>query len=154
MPSPEFDRGAAREHLRALAAEHGVEVSWVSSWGLAEAWVEGKVVAIPRIRTGRDYLVGLHELGHCISPEAVRLHDQFATLTALACEGWAWAWAAANADPEIARGLDARQWRLVASSFGSYVMMGATGAWEAATSDLAEEGYLQLEAGESGPPTS
>lgn len=154
MPSPDFDRPAARRHLRALAAEHGVTLEWVSSWGLAEAWVEGKVVAVPRIRTGRDYLIGLHELGHCVCPEAVRLHDQFDTLTALACEGWAWAWAAANADPEIARGLDPREWRLVASSFGSYITMGATGAWAAATSDLDDQGYLQLEAGESGPKTS
>lgn len=154
MPSPEFDRAAARQHLKALGAQHGVEIAWVSSWGLAEAWVEGKVVAIPRVRTGRDYLIGLHELGHCLALEAVRLHDQFDTMTALACEGWAWAWAAANADREIARGLDAREWRLVASSFGSYVMMGATGAWEAATLDAVEQGYLEIVVGESGPPTS
>lgn len=147
MPAREFDRAAARRHIRALAAEHGVTVEWVSSWGLAEAWVEGKVVAIPRIRSGRDYLICLHELGHCLAPEAVRLHDQFDTLTALACEGWAWAWAAANADPEIACGLDAREWRLVASAFGSYVMVGATGAWEAAMPDLVEVSYLQDEAG-------
>lgn len=135
--STEF-RAAARAHVRGLAAKHGIELVWVSGWGSAEAWPDGRSAAVPRIRDGRSYLVALHELGHCLSRESRRLHVRYDRLGECACEGWAWAWAAANADPALARELTARDWRLVGSSFVSYLR-------EAAVSPEDDPRYL-------GPP--
>lgn len=138
--APTFDRAAARAHLRQLAERYGLTITWVSSWGKAISYPAARQVLLPRLRSGRDYLIGLHEIGHCASADSRALVERFDREGECACEGLAWAWAAANADPEIARGLDRQEWRLVGDAFVSYVR-------EAATSDRADRRYLQPTAG-------
>lgn len=125
MP-PSFDRAAATQHLRDLAAEHDIEVSWVRGWTKAEAWPMLRAVSIPRIRSARDYLVGLHELGHCLSPHARGLHEAGVLYDEISCEGYAWAWAATHADLALAATISAKEWTLAFKSFGSYLEWAAT----------------------------
>lgn len=124
--APVFDRAAARTHLRQLAAEMGVTIVWVSGYTLAEAWVDERTACLPRIRSGRDYLVALHELGHILSPHAAGLVDAGVLYDEISCEGYAWAWAASHADPVIADSISARDWALAAKCFTSYLRFAAT----------------------------
>lgn len=116
-----FSTANARAHLVALADEHGIAVSWVRSWRDAEAWPSDRCVTIPVIARARDYLVGLHEVGHCLSPQSRRLGDRFDCGGNMACEAWAWAWAVDNADPALLATTSGVEWHRVGDCMGSYL---------------------------------
>lgn len=115
------------EHVKALAAEHGIRVTWVPRWRESEAFWEAGHVRIPRIKHPYDYLFCLHELGHCVSPEAATwAADEWPDLeadryAAVLIEGAAWAWASAAALPSLTRHLRAKDWNTVAYAFRTYL---------------------------------
>lgn len=111
----------ARLHLKQLAKRHSIQLVWVRSWGKAEGNYASRVALIPRIECGRDYLVGLHELGHCLSLCARRLNEREDAGGQMAREAWAWGWAAEQCLPELAAALTAKDWMLVGAAFGSYI---------------------------------
>jgi hypothetical protein len=133
--------------VRQLAADAGLELIMRGGWTKAEAWVEERAVRVPAIRSGRDYLVALHELGHILSPHARGLHEAGVLYDEISCEGYAWAWAAAHAEPALAIAISAREWALAGKGFVSYLRF-------AATSTDGWPRYLPAEAGVSGSPIS
>lgn len=91
--------GPLEHHVRTLANDGCVLVTWCDSWHDAEAWVELRSVTLPRIHVAADYLVALHELGHVLAPDAERLEEAPGMYGRLVREGAAWAWAASVALP-------------------------------------------------------
>lgn len=117
--------GRRRRHRQALsltsiAQEHGIAVHWTKHRWDAEAFPELSQVVIPKIRTTADYLLGLHELGHVLSPEARRLDQLTDPYSSLLCEGAAWAWAMAHADPGLVSKATEDDWGIVAEAIVSH----------------------------------
>lgn len=120
------------EHVKSLAAEHGIRVTWVPRWRQAEAFWESKHVRIPRIKHPYDYLFCLHELGHCVTttsvdasawshgPRPEDFGDPLRFLESLV-EGAAWAWASAAALPSLTRHLRSKDWNTVAYAYRTYL---------------------------------
>lgn len=109
------------EHVEALAAEHGVTIRWISDWRRAESYPEAMQAMVPRIRTGSDYMVALHEIGHCASPESARLARAKDTYGHVLCEGAAWAWATAASKRSLTRRLTNEDWAVVGAAVGSHI---------------------------------
>lgn len=128
-----LELAACRGHVRQLARHLGVELVWVRSWGQAEAHHAARIVRVPRIESGRDYLVCLHELGHCASAGSRRLNDTPGR--ELIREAWAWQWAAEHCLPELAAALSQKEWLQVGWAFGSYIKWHALAEDESATLD-------------------
>jgi hypothetical protein len=115
----------AQAHLEELADRHGVTIDWCVRWQQAEAW--GKEVTIPRVQRPVDYLVGLHELGHCLQLQSKRLHNRADSDGQLARESWAWAWAVKHIDPDLASAITKNQWvQAMGRTYGAYVQYHAT----------------------------
>lgn len=91
--------GPLEHHVRTLANDGCVTVTWCDSWHDAEAWVELRSVTLPRIHVAADYLMALHELGHVLAPDAEHLETAPGVYGRLVREGAAWAWAASVALP-------------------------------------------------------
>jgi hypothetical protein len=103
-----------REHLVSAAAEAGVRIHWISDWRRAESFPGIMVAYVPRIRRPADYLVGLHEIGHCASDDALRLTDSADPYEALLCEGASWAWAVSRIPRDLALTIRAAEWDVAA----------------------------------------
>lgn len=94
-----------RAHLEEIAQAHGIEIIWRRSTigGLAHRPQRRVWISIPT--TPLRYLIGLHELGHCIAPRAYwgRMIER---------EAVAWAWAFKEArlplTPRVRRAVKAR----------------------------------------------
>lgn len=86
MPG-EWDAEAAKDHLLDLSTVNGIEVSWISNWQEAMAFVPARLVYIPYPETALEHLVGLHEMGHILGPVEPDEAD----------EGRAWLWATRTA---------------------------------------------------------
>lgn len=110
---------AARRHLHDLARQHDVSLHWVDTWEKCEAFALIREVRVPWIRDGQDYLIALHELGHCIAPGAARLEEAGTAepFTTLALEGLAWAWVAQVADRDL---LEPGDWDVVLLALESH----------------------------------
>lgn len=126
MPLPKTVARRMAAHLDALATEHGVALSWLpegrSRWEAESfATVTPPVALVPRIDTGADYLIGLHEIGHCASEDALRTHDTPGSYAHVVCEAGAWAFAAENANPALAKHLRKRDWAKVSIAMGSHI---------------------------------
>lgn len=109
-------------HLETLAAEHGIDITWTSSWRRAEAYPQLSWAVLPTVRRPSDYLIALHELGHIASAHA-QTPDFGGPYCDLLCEGASWAWAAEHALPSLARHLRAEDWNLVGYAFRSYLKL-------------------------------
>jgi hypothetical protein len=76
-------------HVRALCAEHGIELAGASSRGRATRWRGGRLeISIPPIKGQVSYFIAIHEIGHLVGPgrSAPRLE----------AEANAWVWALRN----------------------------------------------------------
>lgn len=115
-------------HVQDLADEHGIPVTWKPGWRNAEAFPSIPAITVPVIRSPRDYLVALHELGHVLSPESASLHDTPGPMWSylgIVSEGAAWAWAATAAKPALVRHFRAKDWDAVAYAFRTYLQLAA-----------------------------
>lgn len=106
MPQP-WKRNVATEHLRQLARDHDLRITWARDWMNSEA--SSCCVAIPRPWNARLYLVALHEFGHVLDPLARRL-DRDVRPTVIdrdymACEGAATGWAIAHVHDDLVAAL-------------------------------------------------
>lgn len=99
-----------RQHLRVVAAEYGVSLHYVDSWEVAESYPANMTAAVPRISRPRDFLVGMHEVGHCADPDARKHVDAADVYGILRCEGSAWAWAIHMIPGGLADRITAREW--------------------------------------------
>jgi hypothetical protein len=111
-------------HVTALAVEHGITLTWVRSWRLAEAFPEERTAYVPVIRRPRDYLFALHELGHTADPLAVELLHDTTQRGAIVCESAAWAWVSEVAKPALLRHVRAEDWNAVAYAWRTYLAEG------------------------------
>jgi hypothetical protein len=109
-----------RRHLKELAAANDVSLTWIKGWERAEAFPVAREAVLPRIRTGGDYLVALHELGHILSFEASLWAHATDPYGIVLCEGAAWAWASANVSPEAVPLLSEEDWDVVGQAFSSH----------------------------------
>ncbi len=104
-----LDSAAAWDHLDRLAEKHQIIVRLVRRRSDAEAHTQTRQVWVPPQRKPLDYLVGLHELGHIVSPSSRAAgrrqmkakNANGVEAEAMACEAAAWAWAVRHADPKI-----------------------------------------------------
>lgn len=110
-----------RAHLDRLS----IRVTWIEGWERAESFPVLREAVLPRIRTGADYLVALHELGHIAYPDAALHVSDTGAYGIIACEGAAWAWAAASIPPALANALPPESWLVVGDCFGSHVAYAA-----------------------------
>ena len=83
------------------------------------------LAAAPNPVSGALYLTGLHELGHCLSPEALEFQDEPGAYARICCESAAWAWAAGTADPALYRPGD---WALAGRCLAGYLEAYSPGA--------------------------
>lgn len=140
LPSPPWslpcDRGQVRDtltslrsrrvrHLEALAAEHQVRLSFVPGGFRAAEAFPPSVAAAPNPVSGALYLTGLHELGHCVSPEALAFVSEPGVYARFCCEAASWAWAAAVADESLYRPGD---WALAGRCLTGYLEAFAPGS--------------------------
>lgn len=120
-PMKRDDRVFARKHLHNIGEVYRVAVHWIETRKDSEAHVSTRQVWIPRrMRRVADYLIGLHEFGHLLSPLAVTLHNVGNLQEEMACEAAAWGWAFENAAPELLELMDAQDWAIVLSLFYTY----------------------------------
>ena len=112
-------------HLKSLAAEHEVQLTWVPRWRLAQAFAETKHAYVPEIRRPSDYLFGLHEIGHVLAPHSLEAWDEPGSYATVLCEGAAWAWAAQHAKPALARCMRKADWDIVAYAYRTYLASAA-----------------------------
>lgn len=130
VPLPVALRRRMRDDVRARASEAGVQLSWMprghDRWA-AESFptCSPPIVLVPRIRKGIDYLIGLHEIGHCADATALLYADEPGRSAHVLCEAGAWAWAIERADRRLLAKLTHRDWALVASALGSHVRAAA-----------------------------
>lgn len=110
---------AAETHILELAADNGIRLTWTNSWDQAEAFPLLSEAVVPRITTGGDYLICLHELGHCLAPGIIDLEMPSDTprFASLASEGLAWAWAASEAAQSL---LEPGDWEAAVAALGSH----------------------------------
>lgn len=100
------------EDVQDLARRHRIQLTWTPSraLGTPESFPEAKAAIVPQITRGSDYLIALHELGHCLSRIARQATERLDPYGSALCEGAAWAWAVAAADPGLVRRLSAKDW--------------------------------------------
>jgi hypothetical protein len=103
-----------------LARENEIDLHWTEHRWDAEAFPELRQAIVPRIRNVGDYLLGLHELGHVLAPEARAYDQDTAVYACLLTEGAAWAWAMANAAPEFVAVAKDEDWATVHEAIGSH----------------------------------
>lgn len=122
---PMWPTDEARAHLDHLAERHGIEVVW--SDNVPESHPTYQMVWISEPTSGHRYLTALHEFGHCLDPEAVRLHtvcsrkDQRKNHALwMRCESAAWVWAFGAARPELVEEILARDWHVALGAWLSY----------------------------------
>lgn len=91
-------------HVESLARAHHIRLC-PTSRRYAQALVRSRLAAIPRpIRSSKDYIVGLHELAHCVLYDGVNGFWAAAMYTGdgqLIDETRAWRWAFQHALPEL-----------------------------------------------------
>jgi len=120
---PPHIRARAMEHIEELARARKVRVHWVKSRWKAEAHVTTRQVWIPRIRSGIDYLIALHEFGHICCRRSRRAADnEWSRETEMISESAAWAWAVEQIAPGLRRHLKDDDWDWVASCLLSYLV--------------------------------
>lgn len=135
------------EHVQSVAEQHGVEVHWTArSWDTAEAWPGGTPrVSLPKIRAARDYLASLHEIGHCVDPNALRMTNAAGHYENVLCESAAWAWAMEQVAKRFVRHIRAEDWNFVAYGWRTYLAEGT--GWNRShrkrTRDLLPRGPVQ-----------
>lgn len=117
------DRSAAWAHLKQLATDHGIRLHTAKSRWRSEAHLGTRQVWVPKhMRAPIDYLIGLHEFGHILSPMAVHLHSNHMPMERTAAmEAAAWAWAIQAAEPEVFDEVTEKDWRLVAEAMVSHI---------------------------------
>ena len=121
------------EHITLLGFEHKIRLTWITSgWDHAESFPEERTAYVPVITRGSDYLVALHELGHCADPLARSLVWTQDIHGLVLTEGAAWAWAAENALAPLRNRLTAKDWALIGTAFGSYIRRTRSGGYETA----------------------
>jgi len=103
-------------HIRELAEEHSITVTYGGTWRTAECWPSDLAITTPEPVDPATYLVALHEIGHLVDVNA-RAWSRRRGSGALKCEGMAWAWAAANCRFH----LTARDWDIAGRCFRSYL---------------------------------
>jgi hypothetical protein len=108
-------REVAETHIQNLARRHKIHVRRTKDWMASEADHMTRQIFIPRVfKTGLDYLVALHEIGHLVDTHAEPI-SYFApgVGSALRDEAAAWAWAVEHARPEIVEAMTKTDWRRV-----------------------------------------
>jgi hypothetical protein len=110
-------------HVHHCASAHGVTVHWITSgWRNAESFPEEMTAYCPVIRSASDYLIALHEIGHCADPTAREFNEATDIRGIVLCEGAAWAYAAEVMLPSLRRHLRKADWDRVGYSFRSYIV--------------------------------
>lgn len=122
MPWPTEE---ARFDLEALAEDHGLHIVWRD--GMPQAHPQHRTVWLNHPADGERYLGDLHEMGHCLDPDAVAKYE-------LCCkpaernnrrqwflmEAAAWSWALAHVHPDLHDRLTKRDWLLAGQCLFSY----------------------------------
>lgn len=102
-----WPKKAAEKHLRRLARQSGIRVHWVKGrdWlHKCEAYEAARMVSIPRPNNQRQYLVGLHEIGHILGPMPNSSRNDWPGTPGqffMAMEAAAWGWAVEHIDHEL-----------------------------------------------------
>jgi hypothetical protein len=99
-----FPRAAAIEHVRELAKQHNLVISWVKKWETSTA-IQPNRLFIPRPWSGKLYLVALHEIGHFVDPTAKRHWETTRVRDYLVSEAAATGWAIEHIDPGVAEAM-------------------------------------------------
>lgn len=108
-------------HIEDLAGKHKIRLRWVLGWGEAAAYPGQPLALVPVIRHPYEYLIALHELGHCVDPIARKFNDRGDAYSVALCEGAAWAWASVNASPALVRHVRAADWDKAAYAWRTYI---------------------------------
>lgn len=112
----------AEEHLTQLARRHKIELHW--STVHHEAVIFTRQAWVPPVTSALDYLIGLHEMGHIVSPLARRYWRRSEWSETLEdnmlCEAAAWAWALEKAKTAMTKRLTTGHWRNIAAMWSSY----------------------------------
>lgn len=108
--------------IRDIAGAHDIRLTWTTSWKQAESFPRLRECLVPHVRTGGDYLVGLHELGHVLSPDAYGLTDRTDSYSLILCEGASWAWAVSMIRPDLLPCLTPADWDTAAHCFRSHLL--------------------------------
>lgn len=115
-------RQVATDHLAHTAEKHGIRIRWTRDVHTSEADFVTRTVFIPKeIRSGADYLVSLHEMGHLVAPGAQGMDFAERPGHFLKVEAAAWAWAVDRALPEVMEGMTIKDRRLVGLSWATYI---------------------------------
>jgi hypothetical protein len=100
-----FSRTAAYVHIKTILAIEGITVRWLTgrNWlAKAQAYESAWTVSIPKPNSRRQYLVGLHELGHLLGE--VRPKHKLPISVGVSNvieETSAWYWALSHIPPEL-----------------------------------------------------
>jgi len=132
-----WKRNLAQAHLDQLAARYDIDIIWLTGradrdWKEAQAFFMSQTVHIPRPWTMRLYLIALHEFGHLLSKQAVKLweSDPHDLEKHAACEGAAWGWAVANVDPDLRGYLTNESVEDIGYAIGLGTTAAARAAWD------------------------
>lgn len=118
------DLSLLADDLLRLATIHHIAVEWTDSWERATTYVGRHPTAfLPKVESLRDYLIGLHELGHAADPLAASVAGSDCPYEMVLAEGAAWAWAAAHVHPAAAAEVhgDTETMVTLALAFGSHL---------------------------------
>lgn len=120
-----WDSAAARWDIGVLAHLHRVDLFRSKRWAAEASPTTRQVWAPLGCRSGIDYLICLHELGHVVSPLSRRLclkNAQEEDLeTGAASEAAAWAWGIKHGDPNVLALVSAHEFELAAQCWLSHV---------------------------------
>lgn len=116
-----WDSKLATEHIGTLAERHDVQITWTER--PAYSYTTHRSVHVPPPTTADRYLAGLHEMGHCVSQQALRFDRRWRKGTQfddeVLMEAAAWAWAARNALDALE--VPKRAWSVAGRCFGTYL---------------------------------
>lgn len=114
-------------HVTDLADKHDIMLVWDDK--PAHALIPYRTIHTPRPRTPAAYLGALHEMGHVVSPQAVKFYKRWDRRKPhysptsyddlLLMEAAAWAWAASNLHPDLP--ISKKAWMAVASDLVTYL---------------------------------
>jgi hypothetical protein len=108
-------REVAEAHVKKLARRHQIRVRRTKNWINSEAdFVTRQIFCPAEFRTGLDYLIALHEIGHLMTPDAEpHIFYEPGIASVLRDEAAAWGWALEHADPDLIEAMTKTDWRRV-----------------------------------------
>ncbi len=116
----DWDGQRAQHHLESLAARHEITIVWSDA---LPKCTNHNIVYIRRPFNAVEYLSGLHEMGHIVSPRALhyegRWNKEYDDM--LLMETAAWAWAVRFCDPVLLEMIESTTWRQLGTFISTYL---------------------------------